>query len=201
MSLEGLSAVLGELKKTHWQEQQSFETFLTLWPDIVGLVVSAQTRPLKLTAQGVLHVATSSGAWAQNLAFERVRILEKVNAVWNQPIKDIYFSTRGWHQSQPRNLSGIAEVTHQNALHRTPLLRLSHTVIKPKSAHDAFLQWSKTIQKRATQGYVFCASCGCPSPPEELQRWRCCALCASRSWQREPQSVPVSEDQPNFDAD
>lgn len=199
MSLEGLSAVLVQLRKTHWQEQQSFETFLTLWPNIVGLVVSAQTRPLKFTAQGVLHVATSSGAWAQNLAFERVRILEKVNAVWHQPIKDIYFSTRGWHQNPQRNLSELAEVNHPS-LKRSPLLRLQHTPVKPQSARDAFVRWSAAIQQRATQGYVFCASCGCPSPPEELQRWRCCALCASRSWQHEPQSRPVSEHQPNSDA-
>jgi predicted nucleic acid-binding Zn ribbon protein len=177
MPFEGLHTVLAQLKQTHWQDQQSFERLVGLWPSLVGTVVAAQTRPTKLSAQGVLHIAASSGAWAQNLAFERVRIMAKVNAIWQPPVQDIYFSTREWHQS-PQPLLRRAEV-----LKLTPIkLSQGGSDVRPlpKDAKDAFARWSQVVRQRAAGGYTPCPQCECPTPPEELKRWNCCALCACR---------------------
>jgi predicted nucleic acid-binding Zn ribbon protein len=177
MALEGLNAVLLQLKKTQWRDQQSFETFVKLWPGIVGAAVAAQTRPIKQNSQGVLHVAVSSGAWAQNLAFERVRILKKVNTAWNGSVKDIYFSTRDWHRSpSPRRLQAI-EVTLVSAELTSRTLGLRS---QPKDAREAFSRWSSAVRNQ-TQGNDRCPLCQCPTPLEELKRWNHCALCLSRS--------------------
>ncbi|MGB8699565.1 MAG: DUF721 domain-containing protein [Thermosynechococcaceae cyanobacterium] len=182
MAFEGLDLVLVQLKKTHWQEQQGFEQMIRLWPTWVGPDVAAQTRPIRLTAQGILQVATSSGAWAQNLAFERLRILGKVNAVWTQPVKDIYFSTRYWHQSAPSALAGsdpLRSITPTRQL--DPRFRGGGQARRspPKDAQDAFARWSAAVRRQA-HGRTLCPICQCPTPQEELQRWDRCALCTCR---------------------
>jgi predicted nucleic acid-binding Zn ribbon protein len=177
MALEGLNAVLSQLKRTQWRDQQSFETFVRLWPEIVGAAVSAQTRPIKLNTQGILYVAVSSGAWAQNLAFERIRILKKVNTAWNGSVKDIYFSTRDWHHSPSPRLRQALELKLVSAelASRSPGMRS-----QPKDAREAFSRWSSAVQKQ-TKGNDRCPLCQCPTPLEELKRWSHCALCLSRS--------------------
>ncbi|WP_404785106.1 DciA family protein [Altericista sp. CCNU0014] len=177
MPLEGLNAVLSQLKQTHWRDQQSFDAFVRLWPEIVGAAVAAQTRPVKLSTQGILHVAVSGGAWAQNLAFERVRILKKVNATWHGSVKDIYFSTRDWHRSpspQHRYALDLKLVSAESASGK-PKARS-----QPADARDAFSRWSVAVQKR-TKGNDRCPICQCPTPLEELRRWNHCALCLSRA--------------------
>lgn len=175
MALEGLHAVLSQLKKTHWKDQQSFEKFVRLWPEIVGAAVAAQTRPVKLSDQGILYVTVASGVWAQNLAFERVRLLKKVNTTWNSAVKDIYFSTRDWHRStSPRLRQGL-----ELKLISSPALKISGRRPQPKDARDAFSRWSLAVQKQA-KGNASCPLCQCPTPLEELKRWGHCSLCISR---------------------
>jgi predicted nucleic acid-binding Zn ribbon protein len=179
MSFEELNTVLSQLKKTQWQEQQSFEQLVGLWPSIVGAAVAIQTRPVKVSSQGVLYIAASSGAWAQTLAFERIRITANINRVWQPAIKDIYFSTREWHQQSPHTPQSAKSLN----LNLTPAKRHSLNptwVAQPKDAQDAFARWSQVIRHRAANGYVPCPSCECLVPPEEVQRWQCCALCTCR---------------------
>ncbi|HEY9847521.1 MAG TPA: DUF721 domain-containing protein, partial [Candidatus Caenarcaniphilales bacterium] len=100
MSFEPLNRVLGSLQRqAGWQAQQEFQHLLHCWPEVVGPVVHVQTRPVGITRQRVLRVATSSAVWAQNLAFERHRILEKLNTGLLQPLVDIRFSTSQWYSS------------------------------------------------------------------------------------------------------
>ncbi len=177
MALEGLNAVLAHLKRTRWQDQQSFEKFVRLWPDIVGLEVAAQTRPTKITTQNVLQVATVSGVWAQNLAFERIRILKKVNAVWPKPIKDIHFSAQQWHRSAPKRSPKYTEID------LTPQQRAKSTQEarpKPETSQEAFLRWSKAVQRQSSRNSMRCPICECLTPLEELKRWQRCALCTAR---------------------
>ncbi|MEN9221503.1 MAG: DUF721 domain-containing protein, partial [Thermostichus sp. BF3_bins_97] len=62
-----------------WAELKQMQTLRQLWPETVGAVVAAQTHPLSVRRQ-VLQVATSTPAWAQNLAFQRHLILKKLNS-------------------------------------------------------------------------------------------------------------------------
>jgi predicted nucleic acid-binding Zn ribbon protein len=179
MSFEELNTVLVNLKKTRWQEQQSFEQLIDLWPSIVGAAVATQTRPLKISAQGVLYIAASSGAWAQTLAFERIRITANINRVWQPAIKDIYFSTREWHR-QPPDLAQPPQSLNLNLSSVQRYALNAKQLTQPKDAQDAFSRWSQAIRHRAAHGYVPCPRCDCLVPPEEVQRWQCCALCASR---------------------
>lgn len=176
MTFEGLNAVLTQLKKTHWRDQQAIDRLLRLWPDIVGPEVATQTRPISLNAHGILHVSTSSGVWAQNLAFERIRLLAKVRAAWNPAVKDIYFSPRQWHQhqsSQPRSLeTDLTTIRHAKAIQQEPA--------DPKDAHAAFANWAKSVRHNANQHATRCPLCDCLTPAVELSRWGRCALCTSR---------------------
>lgn len=177
MALEGLNAVLAQLKRTRWQDRQSFEKFVRLWPDLVGPEVAAQTRPTKITTQDVLQVATASGVWAQNLAFERIRILKKVNAVWPKPIKDIHFSAQQWHHSAPKKSPKYTETD------LTPKQRTKSTQVarpKPETSQEAFQRWSNAVQRQASRNSMRCPICECLSPLEELKRWKRCALCTAR---------------------
>ncbi len=176
MPLEGVNSVLSQLKRTQWQDQQSFAHLSWLWPEIVGPEVAAQTRPQKLTQQGILQVAVSSSVWAQNLSFERMRLLEKVNFVWNRPVRDIHFSTRFWSQKPPA-LPTLAEPANTDpAVHQGPRLPLKSV---PKDAQDAFQRWASAVQSKAKH-YQICPVCQCPAPRAELNRWQCCSLCAVR---------------------
>jgi predicted nucleic acid-binding Zn ribbon protein len=182
MTFEGLKAVLTQLKKTNWQDQQAIEQLLRLWPEIVGPEVAAQTRPTSLSAQGILQVSTSNGVWAQNLAFERVRLLVKVRAAWNPAVKDIYFSPRQWHQrlaTQARSLE-----TDLKTIRRTPVVPQRSTA--PQDAQSAFENWAKSVQHNANRHATRCPICECLTPVVELNRWGRCALCTSRPDAVEP---------------
>jgi predicted nucleic acid-binding Zn ribbon protein len=183
MALEGLNNVLTKLKQTHWKDHQSFEKFVQLWPEIVGVAVAAQTRPVKLNAKGTLYVAVSSGTWAQNLAFERVRILKKVNVAWNGSVDDIYFSTRDWHRSaSPQRRQGLdLDLLSISARNSRGVRMLGTKLSQPQNSQEAFSRWSLAVQTKA-QGNAPCPMCQCPTPLVELKRWNHCSLCLSRAY-------------------
>jgi predicted nucleic acid-binding Zn ribbon protein len=187
MTLEGLNSVLLQLKKTQWKERQSFEAFAKQWPEIVGVAVAAQTRPIQLNTAGILYVSVSSGAWAQNLAFERVRLLKKVNASWNGTVKDIYFSTRDWHRTPSLRSAQSLELKIRSMPAGG---REKGERALPKDARDAFSRWSEAVQKQ-TKGNTLCPVCQCPTPLEELKRWQHCALCLSRPQSERSQTSEV----------
>lgn len=177
MPLQPLNQVLHGLR-THpmWQEQRQFQLLLECWPEIVGPVVEAQTRPLAISRQRVLRVATSSAVWAQNLAFERHLILEKLNQRLSSPLVEIQFSTGQWLQS-PSTRAVKAEALLSQP---SPRLKLAPPPPRPPDSQTAFQQWAKTVQARSQQ-HPLCPQCRCPTPPAELQRWRTCGLCAVKT--------------------
>jgi len=44
------------------------------------------------------------------------------------------------------------------------------------------LRWEQ-IQARSSH-LPLCPQCQCPTPPGEIDRWRCCALCVTKQWTR-----------------
>lgn len=188
MTLTSLHQVLGVLEtQENWHARQHFQGVVACWLDTVGSVVAAQTRPISIQRQ-VLQVATSSSAWAQNLMFERQRILAKLNGRVSSPLIDIRFSTALWQR--PSRLNAAVEETSEQiklwqahpsrvALPQLGSSRLSTSLPRdPKTAFDA---WAKRVQERSRQ-LPLCPTCRCPTPQGELQRWAVCALCAAKRW-------------------
>lgn len=194
MSLQPLNRVLGNLEGQYKrQDAHQVSRVQGCWSEIVGTVVAAQTRPYHLQ-RGTLKVATSSAAWAQNLVFERQRILEKLNKVLPFPISDIRFSTAQWHE-MPTSASfpGDEEQTTLWQAHPSRLLNSSDNSENQRQQNPdlveplmdpvmAFQTWANTMRSRS-KNLPLCPQCHCPTPPGELSRWQQCAICAAKHWQ------------------
>lgn len=182
-SLDHVLGTLGDRYRSH--DQQHSQRLLRGWVEAVGPVVAAQTRPLSMQ-NDVLRVATSSSAWAQNLIFERQRILEKLNVLLSTSLIDIRFSTAQWQES--RSLSAF-NAEQQVQLWQQHPSRLAETIRLPAvQRHEnptdpmvAFQRWGKLMRSR-THNLPACPRCQCPAPPGELKRWSMCSLCAAKQW-------------------
>lgn len=165
-----------------WQTRRQFNQVVAYWFEAVGPVVAAHTRPISIQRQ-VLNVATSSAAWAQNLAFERRRILDKLNAQVPVKLTDIRFSTAQWHNHGPSSPSTEPSL----AVWRDHPSRLpdnaSQDPLPEPSLHpqETFQRWAAEV-KRRSQHLPLCPHCQCPTPTGELERWSMCALCAAKQW-------------------
>jgi predicted nucleic acid-binding Zn ribbon protein len=193
MSLKPIGNVLGSVshqyrRKHHRQIQQVQE----YWAELVGAAVAAQTHPLSVY-RDVLKVATSSSAWAQNLTFERQRILEKLNTYLSEPLTDIRFSTANWQNNPPNqqilDSKEQAEIWQNHPSLLSSLPKALPTAPQNKAipipdgvdSETAFRAWSKRIKARS-RDLPLCPHCSCPTPPGELERWSLCSLCAAKQW-------------------
>ena len=188
MSFQRLQGVLGSLKNRYRPpEETQLQQVLRHWSDVVGVAIAAQTRPITVQRE-MLKVATANAGWAQNLVFERRRILEKLNALLTAPLSDIRFSTTQWHS--PDNRQALDEVErsrlwtdHPSRIEDVPIPKANpQNVADPKAA---FHYWTAVMQSRS-QHLPLCPQCECPTPPGEIQRWSVCAVCATKQWQDKP---------------
>jgi len=186
MTFKSIHHVLGTLEtQYHPKERQQLQRVLQHWAEVVGPVVAVQACPLSIQ-RGVLRVGTSSSAWAQNLVFERQRILEKLNALLKLSLTDIRFSTAEWQRKSTSSLG--ADLKHQTELWQQhpsrlaspdrPFNRVTQTATNPKAA---FQNWAGWVRSRS-QSLPLCPHCDCPTPQGELERWKACALCAAKRW-------------------
>ncbi len=186
MPFQSLGGVLGHLEQQYTTpERQQHQQLLRHWGEIVGEHVALQTRPIAIQ-RGVLSVATASAAWAQNLVFERQRILAKLNTVLALSLTDIRFSTAQWHRSAAA-ISGSQSDPRMQLWHQHPSriegalnLTRSAPTPDPLDANQAFSRW-QTLMRSRTQHLVQCSQCQCPTPPGELERWGICSLCAAKA--------------------
>ncbi|MBU7586233.1 MAG: DUF721 domain-containing protein [Nostoc sp. TH1S01] len=180
MSLKSVNDILGFLEQqARWQEQP-LQKVLHCWAEVVGAVAAKHTQPLVIQ-RDVLRVATSSAAWAQNLAFKRQIILLKLNEKLPTPLVDIRFSTAGWQNAsaKPQQLTGSAP-EHPSYLGNISNFQRDASPVQA-NPQTAFGQWAEKIQVRS-HNLPLCPQCQCPTPPGELQRWQVCALCASKQF-------------------
>ena len=206
MSLTGLPNILHDIQsRSSWQQRRQYLFILEKWSDIVGESVAKQTCPLGVY-QKALQVAVSSSVWSQALAFERVRILAKINALLggdsSLAIADIHFSTAKWATQQqtiaqakvvmedhPSYLPAIAKdnrkPANQKAIHKTYLksnkLQIPVDIQKPpENASEAFQRW-QTVMKLRTNQLPNCPRCDRPALTGEISRWQMCRVCAIES--------------------
>jgi predicted nucleic acid-binding Zn ribbon protein len=183
-SFKSLNQLMGAIaNQDGWQPQRQFNQVLACWFETVGPVVAAHTRPVAIQRQ-VLQVATSSAAWAQNLAFERRRILAKLNSQIPTKLTDIRFSTAQWHNkpsSSPSTEPSLA--IWRDHPSRLPDAAIQNQPFPESRQHpqETFQRWADGI-KRRSQHLPLCPCCHCPTPKGELERWSICALCAAKQW-------------------
>lgn len=182
MSFRSLDRILSALQEQNRWQDQPLQRLLKCWAEVVGAVVAAHTRPISIQ-RDVLWVATSSAAWAQNLTFERQRILQKLNSHLPSPLIDIRFSTAQWQSPQDPNLTSNSQAKtsllgeHPSFLGNLPRTAKNSEPINNPNA--SFQHWAKVMQARS-QNLPLCPQCQCPTPPGELQRWTICSICAAK---------------------
>jgi predicted nucleic acid-binding Zn ribbon protein len=182
MSFQSLPQLLNSIStQESWRGRQQFQKLLACWLDVVGAAVAAQTRPLGIQRQ-VLQVATSSAAWAQNLAFERHRIVEKLNQRLTLDLTDIRFSTAHWQLEFRR--TGVENASEAVILWREHPSRVTGLPrsLRPPTPRDpqtAFRNWARTVRAQS-QHLPLCPCCQSPTPEGELIRWSMCSLCAAQ---------------------
>lgn len=164
-------------------EQKLLEELRAGWPAIVGAAVAQQSQLVSLQ-RGVLSVATSSAALAQDLTFKRRRILGKLNDRLGSSLNDIRFSTANW---QIRNNHELNDPDRQIIWHQHPCRINTRSMpvqvegTSSKDPHQTFQAWAMNIQARS-QSWPLCPACQCPTPAGELQRWSICSICVAKTW-------------------
>jgi predicted nucleic acid-binding Zn ribbon protein len=188
MALQSLHRLLNSIEgRKQWQSRQQFRQLLNQWPQLVGEAVAAQTRPVSIQ-QHSLNVATASSAWAQNLMFERHRLMQKINAQLGLQLQDIRFSTAQWSTAAPINYSETESLQiwqqHPSRVDVSHANQDNIAQSAPPQSSDpqaAFTKWADAVRVRS-QHLPLCPQCQCPTPTGELQRWSVCALCAAKQW-------------------
>lgn len=184
MSFQSLPQLLNSMSSQEsWRGRRQFQQLCNCWFEIVGAVVAAQTRPTGIQRH-VLQVATSSSVWAQNLAFERHRILEKLNDRLGLGLTDIRFSTAHWQSEFDR--TGVENASEAAILWREHPSRLMGGIRSPRqpTASDpqtAFRNWARAVRAQS-QHLPLCPTCHSPTPEGELIRWSVCSLCAAQQF-------------------
>jgi predicted nucleic acid-binding Zn ribbon protein len=196
VAFDSISKVITRIKSTQagWQKHYQFQQISEQWSEIVGEMVAQQTRPTGIYDR-ILKVAVSTPQWSQALAFQRIKLLEKLQGILKNPqaIVDIHFSTAQWY-SAPKLPPGmdkpmllVARSQHgssaredrqskQSALEPEESIQLQ---MPPQDAKEAFERWAKLVKQR-TAKLPKCTRCGCATNTEELERWRMCHICASQ---------------------
>jgi predicted nucleic acid-binding Zn ribbon protein len=86
------SALPALIRDKGWEKQIDLYSIFTDWGKIVDATTAAHTRPLKIVRE-ILWVAVDNSSWVHQLRFEKLSILEQVNAVLKlSRIKDIKFT-------------------------------------------------------------------------------------------------------------
>lgn len=189
MSLKSVNDILSLPEIQILLHQQPFPRLLKCWAEVVGTAIATHTQPLSIQ-RDVLRVATSSAAWAQNLTFERQRLLVKLNEKLPDPLVDIRFSTAGWKRPQDKtnhektlslreHPSYVGDETSVRRDGQSPTG--SDRASKSENANVAFENWAKAMQARS-HNLPICPQCQSPTPPGEIQRWGVCSICATKQF-------------------
>lgn len=164
-----------------WETYQQYCHLVECWRSLVSPSVLQHTRPVSISRQ-VLWVATSSAAWAQNMSLQRYSLLKKLNPMLDEPLVELRFSSALWHNVPQRK----TEATNQQRSESLHPSELPHDLSDEKDASSksvlyetSFERWLEKIRLRAEK-LPSCPVCHAPTPLGELQRWNCCALCATQ---------------------
>lgn len=155
-----------------WEKRHLLLQIRRAWPEVVGSVVATHTDPVRIQRE-VLQVATSTAAWAQNLAFQRQLILVKLNPNLARPLEDIRFLPGEWHRQRSQIGSLASEELKTDGAIPDP----DRPKLPPaQTPQEAFQRWARRVKESQLTMYP-CPACSCPAPREELDRWFVCGFC------------------------
>lgn len=189
ISWQSVNDILDKLEIQAHIRAQPFQRVLHVWNNVVGLPAAVHSRPISIQRQ-VLRVATSSAAFAQNLMFQRQKILQGLNSHLDQPLIDLRCSTAGWHlPPTPTQELKPSLKQHPSYINNTNKLTASSSsptdigteLTSPENMNIAFASWAQKIQARS-HNLPLCPQCQAPTPPGELQRWGVCSLCVAKQF-------------------
>ncbi len=61
-----------------WDQQLDMHSVFLVWEELVGETLASCTRPIKIV-KGTLWVEVDTSSWMQQIQFEKVTLLEKIN--------------------------------------------------------------------------------------------------------------------------
>ncbi|TVQ45890.1 MAG: DUF721 domain-containing protein [Gloeocapsa sp. DLM2.Bin57] len=100
MSFKPLPQIIQSLEaQPEWESIRLYRRLVESWGQIVDPLVAQHSRPVSLTRR-VLWVATANSVWAQTLTFQRYQILQKLNILLPDTVKDLRFNTVNWVKKQ-----------------------------------------------------------------------------------------------------
>ncbi|MEL7418050.1 MAG: DciA family protein [Cyanobacteria bacterium J06555_3] len=196
LHFNSVDKILAQLEnQPGWEKFRAHRQLLKCWEQVVNQQTAQYTRPLYITRQ-ILYVATSGAARAQELSFQRYTLLKRLNQQLTFDLKDIRFSSSGWHQktyshSEQPTLFTISD-RHKSKSLLNPVAAAKQKDKKQEEvktspqdrAKEAVQLWLKAIKQRELVT-VPCPSCNSPTATGELARWQMCHHCAAQKWSEE----------------
>jgi hypothetical protein len=176
---QSLGSVLNTLiDRGAFQRQHQLLRALDHWQNIVGADVATHAQPLELRDK-TLFVAVSSPTWAQQLAFQRRTLLNRLKALLGDNVlNDIRFQTTGWAE---RNLKRTAnpekktkKISRKTSTRQPPALPEARTL-------DERLERVKKLAHWSMNQWPCCPRCGLAAPASELERHGYCIHCFLKS--------------------
>jgi len=73
-------ALTGFLRERGLAKRMEQATAIEAWPEIVGERISAVTKPISITPDGILFVAVKTNAWMTELGLMEPELLKALNA-------------------------------------------------------------------------------------------------------------------------
>jgi len=194
LRFNSVEQILNQLEKQPgWEKFKEYRQLLKCWDKTVNQQTSKHTRPLYITRQ-VLWVATDSAARAQELSFQRYTLLKRLNKQLPFTLKDIRFSSSGWHQktSQPENSTNLFKISSQdkftvadsNSIFTAAETEDNQEQSSPNLAKSAAQRCLKTL-KQENSSLLPCPGCKALTPRAEIKRWDLCHHCIAQKWSQE----------------
>ena len=204
MNFDSIEKILNQLaKQPGWSKFRDYQQLLKCWHSSVNQNTAQHTRPLYIARQ-VLWVATDSAARAQELSFQRYALLKRLNRQLPFTLKDIRFSSSGWHQKNYLlNSSEIFfKVSQQQSEPKASEPKIVTKSIQnnidssspAEKAKLAAQSWLERVEQNSAS-WLSCPICNAPTSTREIDRWNSCYLCVSQKWSQEyrPPTFPESK--------
>ena len=198
MHFNSVEQILTQLEQQPgWEKFKEYRQLLKCWDSSVNQQTAKHTRPLYITRQ-VLWVAASSSTRAQELSFQRYALLKRLNKQLPFTLKDIRFSSSGWHQKtyEPENQANLFKISRQaksqvqstvvnpRSIYTERETKAKETKADPNQAKNAARRWLKTLEQ-VNSSLLNCPSCEALTPRGEIERWNSCHHCIAQQWSQE----------------
>jgi predicted nucleic acid-binding Zn ribbon protein len=183
MTTQSIQEILEVIaQQPQWQKCQQYHHVIKCWHQVVNDKIAQHTRILYLKRQ-VLWVATDSSVWAQNLSLQRYTLVKKLNQLLDDPdpLRDIRFSPALWNETKKKETNLEETSDSLQDFHRLngeaqQSSQLNQEVSQTLTPQSALSKWLEVIRRRS-QFLPLCPICQCPTPEEELKRWKMCGHC------------------------